>query len=87
MNEMIAAEFYNLVEFLKTKDFTEELLQEFFDRELGDILDYMEGWCDDEHFWESYVTIRLEEMSLRYGDLEVCGFYPDQEKLQMLINA
>ena len=51
MNEKIADEFYGMAEFLKTKD-TEDLLLEFYDRELGNILDYVEGWCDDEHFWE-----------------------------------
>ena len=43
---MIAIEFYNMVEFMKTKESAAELLPEFYDRELGDILDYVEGWCD-----------------------------------------
>ena len=53
MKDKIAEEFYNLVEFLKTKN-TEDVLTEFYERELGDILDYVESWCDEEHFWESY---------------------------------
>lgn len=86
MKDKIAEEFYNLVEFLKTKN-TEDVLTEFYERELGDILDYMESWCDDEHFWESYVTIRIEEMMHKYGDIEVCGFVPDQERLRQLIEG
>ena len=87
MKEMIAIEFYNMVEFVKTKESAAELLPEFYDRELGDILDYVEGWCDEEHFWESYVTMRIEEMMLRYGEMEVCAFVPDQDKLRCIIEG
>ena len=86
MNEKIADEFYGMTEFLKTKD-TEDLLLEFYDRELGNILDYVEGWCDDEHFWESYVTFRIEEMMHKYGDIEVCEFVPNQERLRQIIEG
>ena len=87
MKDNIAKEFYQLTEWLKTKDGTEDVLNEFFDRELGNILDYVEGYCDEEHFWESYVTMRIEEMMFKYGDMEVCGFMPDQEKLKAILNG
>lgn len=86
MNEKIAEEFYSLVEFLKTRD-TGDVLPEFYDRELGNILDYVESWFDEEHFWESYVTIRIEEMMHKYGDIEVCEFVPDQERLRQIIEG
>ena len=85
MKDNIAKEFYQLTEWLKTKDGTEDILNEFFDRELGNILDYVEGYCDEDHFWESYVTMRIEEMMFKYGELEVCGFTPDQEILRTII--
>ena len=87
MKENIAKEFYQLTEWLKTKDGTEDALNEFFDRELGDILDYVESYCDEDHFWESYITMRIEEMMFKYGDIEVCGFYPDQERLRSIIDV
>ena len=86
MKEKIAEEFYGLVEFLKTRD-AEDVLTEFYDRELGDILDYVESWFDEEHFWESYVTIRIEEMMHKYGDIEVCEFVPNQERLRQIIEG
>lgn len=86
MIEKIAEEFYSLVEYLKTKN-TEDLLSEFLGRELGDIIDYTESWFDEEHFWESYVTIRIEEMMHKYGDFEVSGYFPDQERLRQIIEG
>jgi hypothetical protein len=50
MNTRIAEEFYKLTEWLKTKEGTEEVLNDFLDRELGDILDSVESRFDDEHF-------------------------------------
>ena len=85
MKDNIAKEFYQLTEWLKTKDGTEDVLNEFFDRELGNMLDYVEGYCDEEHFWESYVTMRIEEMMFKYGEIEVCSFTPDQEILRTII--
>lgn len=85
MIEKIAEEFYGLVEFMKARN--AEVLAEFYERELGDILDYVESWYDEEHFWESYVTIRIEEMMHKYGDIEVCGFLPDQERLRQIIEG
>ena len=86
MNAKIAEEFYNLTEWLKTKDGTEDVLNDFLDRELGDILDCVESRFDEDHFWEMYVTLRIEEMMFKYGDLEVCSFMPDQEKLKAILN-
>ena len=86
MNEKIAEEFYGLVGFMKAKN-AEEVLAEFYERELGDILDYVESWYDEEHFWESYVSIRIDEIKLKYGDIEVCGFLPDQERLRQIIEG
>lgn len=85
MNEKIAEEFYKLTEWLKAKTGTEEVLNDFIDMELGDILDCVESRYDEDHFWEMYVTLRIEEMMFKYGDIEVCGFYPDQEKLRSII--
>mgnify|MGYP003532225577 CR=1 FL=1 len=85
MKEKIAEEFYQLVEWLKTRNETEEVLDDFLDRELGDILDCVESRSDEDHLWETYVTLRIEEMMFKYGDIEVCGFYPDQEKLRSII--
>lgn len=87
MEAKIAEEFYQLVEWLKTKNDTEEILNEFYDRELGNILDYVESLFDEDHFWEMYVTLRIEEMMFKYGDMEVCAFYPDQEKLRSIIGG
>ena len=87
MNAKIAEEFYNLTEWLKTKEGTEEVLNDFLDRELGDILDSVESRFDEEHFWEMFVTLRIEEMMFKYGDMEVCGFMPDQEKLKAILNG
>ena len=87
MEAKIAEEFYQLVEWLKTKNDTEEILNEFYDRELGNILDYVESLFDEDHFWEMYVTLRIEEMMYKYGDMEVCAFYPDQEKLRSIIGG
>ena len=39
MKEKIAEEFYKLTEWLKTRKGTEEVLNDFIDREIGDILD------------------------------------------------
>ena len=86
MNTRIAEEFYKLTEWLKTKEGTEEVLNDFLDRELGDILDCVESRFDEDHFWEMYVTLRIEEMMFKYGDLEVCSFMPDQEKLKAILN-
>ena len=86
MNAKIAEEFYNLTEWLKTKEGTEDVLNDFLDRELGDILDCVESRFDEDHFWEMYVTLRIEEMMFQYGDLEVCSFMPDQEKLKAILN-
>ena len=86
MNAKIAEEFYNLTEWLKTKEGTEDVLNDFLDRELGDILDCIESRFDEDHFWEMYVTLRIEEMMFKYGDLEVCSFMPDQEKLKAILN-
>ena len=86
MNTKIAEEFYNLTEWLKTKEGTEDVLNDFLDRELGDILDCVESRFDEDHFWEMYVTLRIEEMMFKYGDLEVCSFMPDQEKLKAILN-
>ena len=85
MNEKLAEEFYQMTEWLKTMKGTEEVLNDFIDRELGDILDCVESRCDEDHFWETYVTLRIEEMMFKYGDIEVGGFYPDQEKLRSII--
>lgn len=85
MNEKIAEEFYKLMEWLKTKTGTEEVLNDFIDRELGDILDCVDSRYDEDHIWEMYVTLRIEEMMFKYGDIEVCGSYPDQEKLRSII--
>ena len=85
MKEKIAEEFYKLTEWLKTKKGTEEVLNDLIDRELGDILDCVESRYDEDHFWEMYVTLRIEEMMFKYGDIEVCGIYPDQEKLRSII--
>ena len=85
MNEKLAEEFYQMTEWLKTMKGTEEVLNDFLDRELGDILDCVESRCDEDHFWETYVTLRIEEMMFKYGDIEVGGFYPDQEKLRSII--
>ena len=87
MEAKIAEEFYQLVEWLKRKNDTEEILNEFYDRELGNILDYVESLFDEDHFWEMYVTLRIEEMMFKYGDMEVCAFYPDQEKLRSIIGG
>ena len=87
MNTRIAEEFYNLTEWLKTKEGTEDVLNDFLDRELGNILDCVESRFDDEHFWEMFVTLRIEEMMFKYGDMEVCGFMPDQEKLKAILNG
>lgn len=87
MKEKIAEEFYQLVEWLKTKNGTEEVLDDFLDRELGDILDCVESRFDDDHLWEMYVTLRIEEMMFKYGDMEVCGFAPDQERLRSIIEG
>lgn len=87
MKEKIAEEFYQMTEWLKTKNGTEEVLNDFFNRELGDILDCVESYCDEDHFWESYVTMRIEEMMFKYGDIEVCGFDPDQERLRGIIKG
>ena len=38
MKAKIAEEFYQMAEWLRTKDDTEEVLNDFIDRELGDIL-------------------------------------------------
>ena len=46
MEAKIAEEFYQLVEWLKTKNDTEEILNEFYDRELGNILDYVDLGVD-----------------------------------------
>lgn len=86
MNAKIAEEFYNLTEWLKTKEGTEDVMNDFLDRELGDILDCVESRFDEDHFWEMYVTLRIEEMMFKYGDLEVCSFMPDQEKLKAILN-
>ena len=86
MNTRIAEEFYKLTEWLKTKEGTEEVLNDFLDRELGDILDSVESRFDEEHFWEMFVTLRIEEMMFKYGDMEVCGFMPDPEKLKAILN-
>ena len=86
MNAKIAEEFYNLTEWLKTKEGTEDVLNDFLDRELGDILGCVESRFDEDHFWEMYVTLRIEEMMFKYGDLEVCSFMPDQEKLKAILN-
>lgn len=87
MKEKIASEFYQLVEWLKTKD-TGELLPELLDRELGDILDYVEGdFGEEDRILETYITLRIEEMMFKYGDMEVCGFAPDQEKLRSIIEG
>ena len=83
----IAEEFYQMAEWLRTKDDTEEVLNDFLDRELGDILDCVESRFDEDHFWEMYVTQRIEEMMFRYGDIKVCGFYPDQERLRSIIDV
>jgi hypothetical protein len=85
MTEKLAEEFYQMTEWLKTMKGTEEVLNDFIDRELGDILDCVESRYDEDHFWETYVTLRIEEMVFRYGDIEVGGFYPDQEKLRAII--
>lgn len=85
MKEKLAEEFYKLTEWLKTMKGTGEVLNDFIDRELGDILDCVESRCDEDHFWETYVTLRIEEMMFKYGDIEVGGFYPDQEKLRSII--
>ena len=87
MEAKIAEEFYQLVEWLKTKNDTEEILNEFYDRELGNILDYVESLFDEDHFWEMYVTLRIEEMMFKYGDMEVCAFNPDQDKLRSIIGG
>lgn len=87
MKEKIAEEFYQMTQWLKTKNGTEEVLNDFFNRELGDILDCVESDCDEDHFWESYVTMRIEEMMFKYGDIEVCGFDPDQERLRTIIKG
>ena len=87
MNTKIAEEFYKLTEWLKTKEGTEEVLNDFLDRELGDILDSVESRFDEEHFWEMFVTLRIEEMMFKYGDMEVCGFMPNQEKLKSILNG
>ena len=55
------------------------------DMELVGILDCMESSSDEEHIWEVYVTLRIEEMMYEYGDIEVCGFYPDQKILRSII--
>ena len=67
MKKKLAEEFYKLTEWLKTKTGTEEVLNDFIDRELGDILDCVESRYDEDHFWEMYVTLRIEEMMFRYG--------------------
>ena len=85
MKEKLAEEFYKLTEWLKTMKGTEEVLNDFIDRERGDILDCVESRYDEDHFWEMYVTLRIEEMMFKYGDIEVGGFYPDQEKLRAII--
>ncbi len=85
MKEKLAEEFYQMTEWLKTMKGTEEVLNDFIDRELGDILDCIESRCDEDHFWEMYVTLRIEEMMFKYGDIEVGGFYPDQDKLRAII--
>ena len=87
MKEKIAEEFYKLTEWLKTRKGTEEVLNDFIDREIGDILDCVESRFDEDHVWESYLTTRIEEMMFKYGDIEVCGFYPDQERLRSIIDA
>ena len=86
MKEKIAEEFYGLVEFMKARN-AEDVLAEFYERELGNILDYVESWADEEHPWESYVTTRIDEMMHKYGDIEVCGFIPDQERLRQIIEG
>ena len=86
MKAKIAEEFYQMTEWLRTKDDTEEVLTDFLDRELGDFLDCVESRFDEDHFWEMYVTLRIEEMMFKYGDLEVCSFMPDQEKLKAILN-
>ena len=53
--------------------------------ELVGILDCMESSSDEEHIWEVYVTLRIEEMMYEYGDIEVCGFYPYQKILRSII--
>ena len=87
MKEKIAEEFYKLTEWLKTRKGTEEVLNDFIDREIGDILDCVESRFDEDHVWESYLTTRIEEMMFKYGDIEVCGFYPDQERLHSIIDV
>ena len=47
MNAKIAEEFYNLTEWLKTKEGTEDVLNDFLDRELGD------NRGDDVQVWRS----------------------------------
>ena len=86
MNTKIAEEFYNLTEWLKTKEGTEDVLNDFLDRELGDILDCVESRFDEDHFWEMYVTLRIEEMMFKYGDLEVCSFMKKKKKLKAILN-
>ena len=86
MNEKIAEEFYGLVGFLKARN-AEDVLTRFYDSELGDILDDVESWFDEQHPWESYVTTRIEEMMHKYGDIEVAGYLPDQERLRQIIEG
>jgi hypothetical protein len=31
--------------------------------------------------------MRIEEMMFKYGDIEVCGFDPDQERLRSIIKG
>jgi hypothetical protein len=31
--------------------------------------------------------MRIEEMMFKYGDIEVCGFDPDQERLRCIIKG
>ena len=87
MKEKLAEEFYQMTEWLKTKKGTEEVLYDFIGQELGDILDCVESRYDEDHFWEMYVTQRIEEMMFRYGDIKVCGFYPDQERQRSIIGV
>ena len=74
------------IEKMKEK-LAEEVLYDFIGQELGDILDCVESRYDEDHFWEMYVTQRIDEMMFRYGDIKVCGFYPDQERLRSIIGV
>jgi hypothetical protein len=90
MKAKLAEEFYSMVEYLKTKDIG-DFAADILDRDLGCLYDYTESCLyhdnPEKYFWEVYVAMRLEEMMFKYGELEVCSFEPDQEKLKAIVNG